>query len=296
MPRPTLIITGASGFIGSKMVRRLANCYDVHALCRTPPATLANLSGVTWTVMDLTRGINEKQLPDRVYGVIHLAQSEAYRNFPKDTEDMFSVNVSSTASLLDYARRVDCQRFLLASTGIVYHPFEKGMGEDAPLAPKDYYGATKLAAETLMWPYQDIMNTLAVRLFYPFGAGQVNRLVPQLAERVRNGEAISVGGQSGDGVRLTPTFIDDVIDVVIEGLEQGWSGPLNVASPNAVSIRELAESIGVVVGRSPVMESQGGDEPAPIIPDLSRLESLYDMSRFRNLEDCLALALSDGGG
>ena len=68
-------------------------------------------------------------LPSHIDGVLHLAQSHAYRDFPAGAVDMFRVNVASTASLLEYARRAGASRFYLASTGSVYEPYTRGMAE-----------------------------------------------------------------------------------------------------------------------------------------------------------------------
>jgi hypothetical protein len=54
-----------------------------------------------------------------------------------------------------------------------------------------------------------------------------------------------------------------------------------VASPDALSIRQIAATIGDLLGKDVRFERIGATEPRPIIPDLTRLAGLYDLARFR---------------
>jgi nucleoside-diphosphate-sugar epimerase len=195
---------------------------------------------------------------------------------------MVDVNVAGAAALLGYAARIKVGRFCLISSGTVYEPYRHELGEDAPLEPTSYLGATKLAAEILARPYGTIFPLSILRLFFPYGPGQQNRLVPELIDRLRNGRPIQLA-PDGEGLRLVPTFVDDIVGVIACALSEGWSGTLNVATPAAVSIRQLAEAIGKVMDVRPVFERVEQQSPN-VVPRLDRLRERMDVSRFTTLE------------
>lgn len=276
-----ILLTGATGFLGGALIPLLTKTHEVYGLTRSEPASAVD--GIESVRCDLSLNLQLDRLPQRIDGVLHLAQSHAYRDFPAGAVDMFRVNVASTASLLEYARRAGASRFYLASTGSVYEPYTRGMAENAPVAPSDYYPATKLAAECLLVPYATQMTVCALRLFCLYGPGQADRLIPSLLERVRGGQPIAVEGRGG-GLKLTPTYVEDTAAAIGTAFEEGWQGVVNVASPEVVSIQEIAETMGGLLGKKAVIKRVAPEELPPIIPDLTRLSKLFDLGKFRSFE------------
>src|SRR5262249_22562463 len=105
-----VLVTGATGLIGSALVERLARSSEVFALGRTSGL---ELEGVDWIRGDLSEPLDPATLPAKVDAVAHLAQSERYRDFPEGALDLFAVNVQSTAALLEYARGAGASAFVL---------------------------------------------------------------------------------------------------------------------------------------------------------------------------------------
>jgi nucleoside-diphosphate-sugar epimerase len=128
-----------------------------------------------------------------------------------------------------------------------------------------------------------------LRLFFPFGPNQIDRLIPDLIRRVHSGRAVHITA-NGEGMRLTPTFVENVVDVIVESLAASWTGTVNVASPEALSIRQIAEAIGKQLGIQPVLEVVDR-KPVDIVPDLARLASRFPLDRFIRFEDALRLTI-----
>jgi UDP-glucose 4-epimerase len=276
-----VLVTGASGFIGRRLVPRLTReGHDVFCVRREGAARATAGTDVFW---DLENATPPSDLPDRIDAVAHLAQARHYRDFPEDAPEMFRVNVAATAALLEYSRQARASVFCLISSGTVYEPYEGVIGEDAPVAPTRYLGASKLAAETLARPYADLFDVSILRLFFPYGPGQTERLVPDVIERVRNGRPVHLA-LDGEGLRLVPTFVDDIAAVIETALAVRWRGVFNVASPAVVSLRELAEVIGRALGKQPCFEVNDRKAGA-IVPDLERLRCRFDLSSFTPLEE-----------
>lgn len=279
-----IVVTGATGFLGSKLVHKLADKHEVVALTRTgqweAPDRMQSIA------CDLCKSIDLSKLPDKIDSVVHLAQSRRYREFPDGADDMFAVNILGTYNLLEYARKAGAKNFVLASTGSVYTPSPKNQDENSIVTPQDFYGVSKLAAENLLQAYRPFMRASALRLFYLYGSGQTDKLVANLINRVKSGQALAVPGEA-DGVSLTPTYIDDAVSVFVPAIEQSWDGILNVAGPETVTIRQLGQAIADALEGTASFEMKGGPEPVSVLPDLSRLNDLVDMSAFVTLSDGL---------
>src|SRR5689334_14237315 len=120
-----LLVTGAHGFIGNHLIRELQNRHEVFALARKLPPQ--STSGPTrWIEQDLNRPLDYARLPQRVDAIIHLAQSEFYKQFPERADDIFNVNTNSTFQLLEYGRKSGAEHFVFTSTvGVYGYGYEK---------------------------------------------------------------------------------------------------------------------------------------------------------------------------
>jgi UDP-glucose 4-epimerase len=103
-----ILVTGAAGFIGRRLVQNLTRQHEVFGLSRRPSSPAQSIQ------MDLSVGVDTAALPQRIDVVVHLAQSEYFREFPERADHIFAVNVESTFRLLEYARRAGASRFVLA--------------------------------------------------------------------------------------------------------------------------------------------------------------------------------------
>ncbi|CAB3650594.1 MAG: NAD-dependent epimerase/dehydratase family protein [Achromobacter pulmonis] len=283
--RQRILVTGATGFVGRNLVQQLACEHEVLILSRREVPAFTQL-GARCVLADL--GVNADLISVLPSGgidrIIHLAQSDGYRDFPGSALDMFQVNVASTAALLDYAAKTGVKGFVLASTGSVYEPYTKPMDEALAQAPESHYARTKLAAELLAQSYSKLFNVCALRLFFPYGPQQTGRLVPNLFQRVQAGEKVLLDGDAG-GMVFTPTHIDDVVTILRTAAISGWQGAVNVATPEALSIKDVAQAIGRIIGREPSFERTGKAGQMTIVPPIAVLSALMPDFRFKPFED-----------
>ncbi len=242
-----------------------------------------------WLDLDLSQPLDRKRLPTKLDAIIHLAQSVRYKDFPSSAGDMFRVNVASTAELIDYAYEAGVRKFLFTSTGTVYEPFNGNLAESDSVAPRSYYAATKLAAETLLKPYSDLVGVCVMRMFALYGPNQRDRLVPDLHERIRSGRAVTLAGRE-NGLCLPLAHVDDAVDLIITAIDEGWDGTINVATPEVVCLRALAEAIGAALGRAPIFEVRPNETPIVIRPNLAQLAARYDLSTFRPMREGIRAA------
>jgi UDP-glucose 4-epimerase len=282
-----ILLTGPTGFIGPHVCARLAHANEIFGVTRGKPVP----PGCHAIRADLGQAFSTAAWPEPIDVVVHLAQSPRYREFPDGASDMAAINVSATAALIEYARRAGASLFILASTGNVYTPGPRAAAEDDSIAPASFYAASKAAAECLVRPYREMMRVCILRLFYPYGPGQEGRLIPSLVDRIRDGRPVQLAGEQ-DGLMLTPTYVDDIADVMVAAMaDRRFEGVFNVGSPEVVSLRAVGEAIGRVLGREPRFENGGGAEPPRLIPNVDRLAERYPLAQFTPLDAGLSRML-----
>lgn len=247
-----ILVTGASGFIGRHLVSRLSDAHELFTVERDPQRAEQNETARV-IVMDLGRTLNMSALPAEIDIIIHLAQANV--PFPEAADELWAVNTSTTQQLLDYGRRARARQFVLASTGDVYGRRIGLCKETDKAAPVNYYGLTKRVAEMLVQTYSDYLRPCIVRLFQPYGPGQTERLIPKLADRIRQRQVVRLN--KDDRPRMTPVYVDDVTRAVEAAIDSSYSGIVNIAGDRVVSVRELAEEIGRALGCEPFFEESG---------------------------------------
>lgn len=286
-----ILLTGATGLLGSRAVRLFREHHEVHAVVRSLPSV--PLEGVTYHAVDLSRFWKSDHLPHAVDAVFHLAQSHNFREFPACALETYWVNGGATAILLDYAARAGAQRFILASTGGLYGTSINSITEETPLSPPDgplcHYFNTKLGAEVLTGAYRAVFDVTILRPFFIYGPGQSkDKFMPRLVESVRNRTAIRLTGENG--TLMNPVHVDDAARVLLETLTFARSQTLNIAGPQVVSVRQIAERIGDLVSMPPNLIVEPG-EPQRLVADTHRLIRILGQN-FTSFDDGIKSMLS----
>jgi UDP-glucose 4-epimerase len=243
----TVVVTGATGFLGRVLLPLLARRGEVVALYR-PGSRPPDPSGVRWIPQDLAAPLSAG-LPDRLDAVLHLAQSRRYREFPDGAVDMIEINAMATTRLLDYCRRAGGNTFVFASTGAVSGPGPKPIVEDDPPAPPNFYAVSKLAGEQAVEQYRTIMRAHSLRYFFIYGPGQQGMTMPGIMGRVAAGEEVQLAGENG--ISINPIYVDDAARATAAALDLDASVTINIAGPETISIRGIAELIGRELGVAP---------------------------------------------
>ena len=282
------LITGASGFIGRRLVARLRDHHEVLSLVRERQKAPDPVASEV--VLDLAEQLNTRLLPSSVDVVIHLAQANV--SFPDGANELFAVNTSSTQQLLDYARRSGTKQFILASTGDVYAKRFGPSKEADAVHPESFYGKTKHAAELFAQAYSGHIHVCILRLYQPYGPGQSDRLIPRMADRIRRHEAIKLN--EGARPRVTPIYIDDVAHAIERAMDSSFAGTINVAGDRVVNLRELAAEIGRIVEIEPSFEATG-ELSSDLMGDNSLMKQVLGGWDMVGLEDGLSRTFRNEG-
>jgi UDP-glucose 4-epimerase len=278
-----VLITGAAGFIGSRLAERLAERHEVIGLCRgeTPSAGPA----LQWVSMDLSRSLDRTRVPERLDAVIHLAQSRLYRDFPAGAADVFAVNVGATQALLDLAVTAGAHRFVLASTGGLYPFSDEPIREEVPPAPTTFYFRSKHLSEQLVDAYRELLEPVVLRPFFVYGAGQTGMLIPKLRDRIEAGKEISIEGNPA--LRINPVHVDDAIRAFEAALLTESPAVVNVAGREALGVDELAGRIAESLGRDPQITHRESARVGDLVGDIGRMVTELDVTPRISLDDGL---------
>jgi len=206
-----ILVTGASGFVGGALLRRLADVPGVQAFgVARRPLPLSN-----YAARDLSQPF---ELPFRPDVVVHAAARVA----PWGTPTQFrQQNVDTTAQVIEFCRRAGHPRLLLVSSTAVFYreAHQHDLDEDSPIGPAflNEYARSKAEAERLLARYDGPSCILRPRAV--FGPGDT-MLLPRLLAAARRGSVpllVSPGG---------PPKIDLIhIDTLVEYLLRAAQAP-----------------------------------------------------------------------
>ncbi len=240
-----VLVTGASGFIGAHLCRKLAaGGAHVHATSRSRQAGGDTLRGnpLSWHRIDLADGtaVGELVKKMRPEVVFHLASHVAGAREVELVAPTFEANLASTVHLLTAVTRHGCRRFV--QVGSLEEP-EPGEALAVPSSP---YAAAKMAASAYARMFHALYATpvVLVRLFMVYGPAQRDlfKLIPYLVLSLLRGREpkLSSGSREIDWI-----YVDDVVDGLILAAEcDGNEGRrVDLGSGRLVTIRKVVETL-----------------------------------------------------
>lgn len=267
-----VVITGAFGYLGLALAKRLAETRPVVAVGHPPRAPVTLPAGVMSVHGDLT--LAGDRLAD-ASGLVHLAGGGGEGRCREDPALAARVIARGTSLLAAAARAIGVRRRIFASTIAVYGTFRdhgRPYRETDAIAPDDLYGSLKATAEHV-WTSHAGGTALRIANIYGAGIGVdlgISGAVERFARAAARGEELTMYGDGSQ--RIDYVHIDDVIEAIVRTLDAESVPPvINVGSGRPVSIRELAEAC-IAAAESLGMKPRLVSKPPPegkVWPDRS---------------------------
>jgi nucleoside-diphosphate-sugar epimerase len=249
-----ILVTGATGFIGSNLACRLTVEGGTVAVVVRPHSRTWRLDDVIsrTTVLhaDLSDAARVQQAfsdfrPDVVYHIAAAGVDPRNQN----AQAMLNSNVLGSWNVALAAQGSGVSRLVFSGTAGVYDDSDSPIGESGNLKPRTMYAASKVTAwfltEALL--SNSGISTVNLRLFTPYGPGDwPSRLIPQVIRKATKDEDIELtsGRQSRDFV-----YIGDVIEALIRaGSREGGTGVINIGSGRATTVRDVVGTVLELTG------------------------------------------------
>lgn len=244
----TALVTGATGFIGSRLVQELhENGYTVRAMRRkTPPTRAIETLPITWVEGDVTEIESLRQAMEGVDVVFHIAA--LYRE-AKFGDDMYwKVNFEGTRNALEAAREKGVSYFCHCSTTGVLGDIENPPAdENEPYAPLDVYQESKTEAEKLVleWFREGKIKGSVIRPTMVWGPGDTRLF------KLFRGVARRMLPVVGDGSTWCHWVL---VDDLVRGFRLAAETPASngqlyiIGGERPVTLRHTMETIAKVYG------------------------------------------------
>lgn len=237
-----ILVTGGSGFLGSRVVRALAadgGGHEVVSADLREPGTLPD--GVTPLRLDVTdrAAVGAALAAHRPEVVVHLAAIVNPGTIGEDEE--YRVDVEGTRHVLDGAVAAGVRRVVLASSGAAY-----GYHADNPVPLRESdavrgneeftYSRHKRLVEEMLPAYPSL-ETVPLRIGTILGPGVANQITALW-------DAPALLKVRGSASPFVFVWVDDVAGAMVAAATGDVVGPVNVAGDGVVTVDEIAAALG----------------------------------------------------
>jgi UDP-glucuronate 4-epimerase len=302
-----VLVTGAAGFVGSRLSRRLMdrgdsvigldNLNDYYAI-EHKNRHLADLlpdSRFTFVKADLIDAEGLRRLFDihRPESVAHLAAMAAVRYSVEHPLVYGQNNVQGSLNLLDAARQSGCPPMVLASTGSVYGtstppPFREDATADRPLAP---YPASKRAMELFAHSFHHLFKppVTIVRFFNVYGPhGRPDMMPWQWTMHMLAGKPLTL--YNAGRLKRDWTYIDDIVSGFVAAIDAKLAYEVvNLGCSKPVENIEFVRTLErILEKRATIIDTPSPASEPPIThADISKARRLLNYNPQVSVEDGL---------
>jgi len=298
----TVLVTGATGFIGRHLLQRLRGSQDARivVLVRRPDdAPAPGIMQVVCALDQVKRHTWNDHGINRIDTVFHLAAyTPKSPDRANDVEAICRDNIDGTRALLESLPSAP-ERFVFASTLDVYAPPGDGeiIDERSRLGPSGLYGASKLFCEQLVRAValQQGFRAIVLRYGHIFGPGEegYRKLIPQMIRTLLAGERPKLYGNGG--AERDYLYVSDAVEATVRAAATDAAGqqPINIVRGQSRPIREIAGSLARLTGFTEQSEFQRNlPDGLSLRFDASRMRSVLGEWPLMSLEDGLAREVS----
>ena len=292
MYKPTTVITGGAGFLGSHLCDRLIDegfiviCIDnlitgnLNNICH-----LFGNENFHFEKHDITNYIH---IPGKVDHILHFASPASPIDYLRLPIQTLKVGSLGTHKALGLAKEKKA-RFLIASTSEVYgdpiiHPqSEDYWGNVNPIGPRGVYDEAKRFAEAMTMAYHRYhgVDTRIVRIFNTYGPRMRlddGRALPAFVDQALKGNDLTV---FGDGSQTRSfCYVSDLVDGIFKLLLSSEVNPVNIGNPEEITILDFAKEVIKLTGTKSkiIFNPLPEDDPKVRQPNIEKAKTILGWS------------------
>ena len=293
----SIFLTGGTGFFGKSILSMLQRGFGPELkftfLSRNPDKFLtdhpefADLEKVRFIAGD----VRDFRFPEQTFDYVFHAAAPA-RQMPPGVER--DIIITGTRRVLNFARECGAKRLLFVSSGAVYGPQPpdvERIPETFPCHPVTEYGIAKYEAERICLDSE--IETVIARCFAFVGPWLNRNIHFAIGNFIRDCLAGNDIVIKGDGTPYRSyLYADDLVQWLFRILFEGQAGKAyNVGSDQAISIRELAETVRKVLRTENRIAICGqpspGKRPERYVPDIAEIQRKLKVSIEIGLEEAI---------
>lgn len=250
----TILVTGASGFLGSAVARLLLAKGEAVRLLVRPNSDRRNVEGLNAELVegDLNDLDSLKSAVKGIDGLYHVAAD--YRLFVRNHQEMITTNVEGSCNLIRVAAEAGCARMVYTSSVAAIKPYDDGRiaNETTPTTESDMVGIYKLSKflahkAVLDLVRQQNINLVVVSPSTPIGPRDVK---PTPTGRIVV-EAASGRMPAFVDTGLNIAHVDDVAAGHLLAFEKGQAGENYILGGDDLTLGQILTEIADIVGRKP---------------------------------------------
>lgn len=241
----TVLITGASGFIGKHFIEYAAEKYGKENIVLLTSSEISGYKCVLHKDYTFTRNDFLDAGIDNIELVFHIGGGVPKNNKENKIENIsvLSKNLTYTVHLIENLPNIP-KKLVYTSSVSVYEQSEESISEDTNYTEKDLYGISKLMTEVYLLEKSKklgfVLQILRLGQIYGEGEEKYSKIVSSFLSKLIKKETITVLGDGG--ALRSNLYVKDVVRYIYEASLQEFSeAPVNICSNQTVSIKTLLE-------------------------------------------------------
>ena len=304
-----ILLTGAAGFVGSNLAKRLVDeghiVLGIDNFCTGRRKNLEELSGnPNFNIVEadaslaLPKEIRSKEKWDWIMHLASPASPPKYFGLPIET---MTINGEGSRHLLELAREVGA-KFFFSSTSEIYgdpivHPQpESYWGNVNSIGVRSIYDEGKRYGEAMAYAFHRAfgVDVRVIRIFNTYGPKmdpEDGRVVTNLMFQALRNEPMTI---YGDGSQTRSfQYVDDLVEGIVRLMKSNYVWPMNLGNPDEFTILEFAEAVKKLIPTTSqlVFKPLPQDDPKQRKPDISLAKKELDWAPKIKLEQGLIKTL-----
>lgn len=294
-----ILVTGATGFIGSHLIERLLKEKNNLIIIKRSFSKMERINNIISQYKDnvILFDIDKQELDNvfnkyEIEGIFHLATSYVKDTSTEKIKTMTQSNIEFPTELLDFAVRYEVKYFINTGTFFEYSLDKLPLTETSKIDFLNYYSTTKIAFEDILKFYTKkySIKSSTLKLFTPYGSrDNENKIIPYLIINTLKNQEVNIKNPNN---RLDIVHVNDIIDAYMNVKDKILSFDnyevFNIATDVNYSINEIYSVIKYIIKQEDYVLDE---KTLPIFNDCTKTKNILKWEPKLKIEDGIKLTV-----